>query len=190
MGSNPISPTLVLDTPPLQALHRCDALRLLARAYGEVWVPRAVYEETQRSLSEKSGGSARVPDLEAHAWVRTGDIDEEEIAGAGAAAVRSRRSTQEYQWLGRKIDRPELEAILLAKRLSSPVVLEEARGCSCAHDFGVVTQCAADVLVALEDAKFLTDADVRAKRVLETGYDNRELEWLSRRAYPWRPSAR
>jgi predicted nucleic acid-binding protein len=178
---------LVIDTAPLQALHRADALRVLERAYGEVWVPRAVHFETQRSLVGKSGGPRRVPDLDAHAWIRIGEVDDDEIARAGATLARARRSTHEYHWLGRKIDRPALEAILLAKRLSSPVVMEEARGVDCAREVGVATLCTADVLVALEDAALFDDADARAKAVIATGYDNRELEWLSRRAYPWRP---
>lgn len=114
------------------------------------------------------------------------EVSDEELAKAGATFHAPRRTTCAYAWEGRLIDRPELEAVLLARRLSGRIVMEDDAGIKSARAVGVVVMGVAEILDEMERAGHFSDADVRARAILATGYHSQKLEWLSRRAWPTR----
>lgn len=182
MGSNPISSTeltakLVLDSSPLQALHRCGALSLLSGAYAEVWLPGAVEDETRRSHAEL--GDGRVPDLDRYPWMRIARFEDDQLAAAGAVVLKAYRATTRYRVGERQVDRPELEAVLLAARLGAFIVIEDNKGLLCARDANVVAIGTADVLCDLETRAHLADATVFAQAIRDTGYHTRDLAYLA-----------
>lgn len=177
MGSNPISPTIVLDTSPLQALFRVDVLSQLRGIFARTLVPRAVFDETQASLSLTAAG--RVPNLEDFGWIEVRALTDEDIASAGAVPIKARRSSTTYRWLDRRIDRPELEAVLLAKLTAGRALIEDRNGVKCARDSSVPVVSVADLLIELERDHHLGNAAALASKILETGYYSRGLWWLS-----------
>lgn len=186
MGSNPISPTIILDTSPLQALYRAGVLPVLRNVFDRILMPRAVYDETVASLPLAVPG--RVPDLTDFPWIEVSEVPDTELAEAGAALVGKRRASELYRWFNRQIDRPEVEAIILAKRHGSPVVIEDNNGVKCALDFGVAVVNVADLLVEMERRHQIPDARACAAAILATGYYSKELRWLSwRRSQPGAP---
>lgn len=180
MGSNPISPNLVADTSTLQGLHRGGALEVLRERGFSLSVPEAVAGETREYFSRI--GAARVPDLDSAPWIQRVVMSDAELAASGATLVGSRRGTTEHLWRGRRVQRPELEAILLAKREGATLVIEDARAVRCAE---LATVPIANVATVLRDlarggAFSIEEAARRAKAILATGYSGKELEWLSR----------
>ena len=99
--------------------------------------------------------------------------------------TKSRRSSETYKWFDRTIGRPEIEAIILAKRASARAVIEDSNGIRCAIDFGVHTVDVATLLIELERERHIENAQVRAATILATGYYSRELWWLSMGLRTW-----
>lgn len=120
-----------------------------------------------------------VPRLELFPWIGRVTVSDEEIAQAGAVLIRNRRSTERYQWFDRYVDRPEVEAVLLAKRESALAVIEDSNGVKCANDLGVQVVNVADLLLELESQGHIPDAQISAERIMETGYYSKELRWLA-----------
>src|ERR1700681_3078439 len=111
MGSTPIPPILVLDSSPLQGLYRGGALEPLGELFPQLMVPGAVGAETRRYHAEP-GSAGRVPDLDGHPSIATVPVRDAELEAAGARLIGPHRDTQLYEWRGRRIQRPELEAVL------------------------------------------------------------------------------
>ena len=174
---------LVFDTSPLQALHRAGALPNLRAAVERVLIPQAVRNETVASLPLSPPG--RVPNLDEFPWIGVEHVGADDIASAGAVLAGSRRAVEVYRWFNRTIDRPEVEALVLARRVSGRAVMEDRNGVKCALDFGVPAIGVADLLVELERAGHLVDAQASAKTILETGYYSRQLWWLSQGLRTW-----
>ncbi len=175
---------LVVDTSPLQALHRCGALALLEPAFEEVWVPEAVRDETRASRA--ISGAEKVPDLDAHPFIRIGHVGGEELAARGAVEVGRNRGRARFQWMGKNIDRPELEVVALAERLGAVALVEDAKGMRCARARAVPITDSARVLCDLEAAGLIADAAALAKTILATGFYTEELLFLSRGIRPKR----
>jgi len=143
-------------------------------------LPPAVGEETRGSFLR--AGGERVPDLRAHPWIRIGPVGDGALAAFGATLLGPRRHTVEYSWRGFRLDRPELEAVLLAHRAGATLLIEDDGGVRCARLCGVRVTGVAAVLRDLCRAGRLdlAEAGRRARAILETRYHSRELEWLSR----------
>ena len=191
MGSNPISSTttlirLVLDSSPLQALHRCDVLRLLPAAYAMARVPGGVVAETRLSLA--TSGPARVPALADLPAIEHEQVGDDELAALGAVFLKEYRATTLYQVKGRQIDRPELEVVALALRHGALAVLEDAAGIRTARDFGVEVVGTAALLCDLEVRGFIADAIACAQQIRQTGYHTHDLQFLASgsKRPPWR----
>jgi len=143
-------------------------------------IPSAVEEETRGSFLR--AGGEKVPDLVAHPWIRIEPVRDEELAAFGATPLGPRRHTLEYSWRGYRLDRPELEAVLLARRVGATLLIEDDGGLRCARLCGVAVTGVAAVLRDLCRAGRLdlAEAGRRARAILDTRYYSRELEWLSR----------
>lgn len=120
-----------------------------------------------------------VPNLDEFPWIEAVPVADSELAAEGAVLVSTRRSSETFTWFSRRIDRPEAEAVLLAKRQSAPLVIEDHKGVRCAADFGVAVVKVVDLLLTLEQAGLIPNAQESAARILATGYHSRELWWLS-----------
>lgn len=179
MGSNPISSTvlrLVFDSPPLQALHRSGLLDLVARAY-QAAVPISIADETARS--REASGPDRVPDLAAHPQIATVEVGDDELRAAGATFLKAHRATSIYTIDGRQIDRPELEAVLLAQRTRAVVVAEDLAAVRTAAGLGVACVGTAELLCDLELRQLIADAVATAKAIRATRYGGDDLVLLA-----------
>lgn len=99
-------PEVVVDTSPLQYLHRLKLLDLLRHQYGNVVVPEAVVREIQSGAAL----AADVPDISVLAW-----IHEQTVA---ASSVRKVLAT---------LGRGEREVIALALHKVEPLVVLDDR---------------------------------------------------------------
>jgi predicted nucleic acid-binding protein len=158
-------------------------LPIIRTAYARTLVPRAVFEETRASLPLTAAG--RVPNLDEFPWIQVVSIPEDDLALLGAVPAKPRRSSEVYKWFDRTIDRPEIEAIVLAKQRSARAVIEDNNAVRCAADFGVQTVDVAGLLLELEREHHIEDAQARAASVLATGYHSRALWWLSTGLRTW-----
>lgn len=174
---------LVVDTATLQALHRGDLLAIVATAFDGLTIAGAVAEETKRARAATD--AARVPDLAEHARIVVAAIDDAAIEASGAVVIKPSRATTLYKFLGRQIHRPELESVLLGKRASIRLVMEERNGVKCAADLGVSVVGVADLIAELERSGHVPDARARARRILQSGFDGQKLRWLARGVPPY-----
>jgi predicted nucleic acid-binding protein len=188
VGSTPSSPILVLDTSTLQALHRGEVLSALHGANRALIVPGGVAAET--ACSREIEGSDRVPDLASLPFIRVVEVKDEELERAGAQLVGPRRRTTSYRILGGTVDRPELEAVLLAASERARLVLEDAKGRSLAARMGVAVTDVSDLLVELEADGAIDDSPAVARRILATNYGSDRLTWLARDCHPLRNRTR
>ncbi|MEZ4398759.1 MAG: hypothetical protein R3B06_01980 [Kofleriaceae bacterium] len=168
---------MVLDSPPLQALHRCGALTILSDAYAAVVVPHAIVEETDRSRIIE--GAARVPDLADYPAIARQAVDDRSLASAGAVFVAPMRSTTEYLVGEHKIDRPELEVVLLARDLPAMAVVEDKAAIRVAEKLDVCVVGTAELLYDLELLGFLDDAVAAAQAIRATKYHTNDLQLLA-----------
>ncbi|HVV84101.1 MAG TPA: hypothetical protein VHE35_13595 [Kofleriaceae bacterium] len=177
--------SLVFDSPPLQALHRCGALAIAAAAYDAV-VPRSIAEETARSRTIE--GEARVPELAAYAGLSVRAVDDELLAEAGAVLIGEARATTEYRLDVHRIDRPELDVLLLARRLGGAALVEDKAAIRVARKLAVPVVGTAQVLCDLERRGLLDDAAAAAKTIRATKYLTKDLVLLASgvRLRPWR----
>ena len=181
---------LVLDSPPLQALHRCGVLSVLAAAYGEIAVPSEVVAETRRSREHV--GDAKVPDLAQHPWLTIVEVTDDELTAAGAQLLKAHRATSRFRMGERQVDRPELEVVLVARARAARAVLEDKKGVLCAADAGVAVVGTAELLCDLELRGHVTDAVALAAAVMATGYHTPDLRLLASgsRREPWKTPLR
>lgn len=169
--------TLVFDSPPLQALHRCGALALVAEAYAAVVVPESIAAETARSRAIE--GMARVPDLTAHPAILTQVVGDELLTAAGALLIGDARATTAYRLDVHKVDRPELEVVLLARQLGAVAVVEDKAAIRVARKLMVPVVGTAHLLCDLEVRGLLDDAVVAAQAIRATKYLTKDLILLA-----------
>jgi hypothetical protein len=189
VGSNPISSTvvrLVFDSPPLQALHRCGVLSRVQTTYATVAVPASIAVETARS--REASGPERVPDLAGHPAIRAINVDDAELIAAGATFLKAHRSTSIYTIDGRQIDRPELEAVLLARRMAAIVVAEDLAAVRTAAGLNVPCVGTAELVCDLELRRLIDDAVATAQMIWATRYRSDDLKLLA--SGTWRRSWR
>jgi predicted nucleic acid-binding protein len=170
-------PILVADTSPLQALHRGGALPSLSVLYDAIWLPDAVRIEMVGSLQRS--GAAKVPQLAHLPWLRFGNVSDEDLHRVGALHVGPGARARFGVGAPRlRIDRPELEVILLAERLRGVALVEDREGLRLAQMRGVPVVSTADVLTQLDLAGVLP-ARAAAQRILATGYITPQLRALA-----------
>lgn len=177
---------MVLDSPPLQALHRCGALALLPGAYAAVVVPQSIADETTRSRAIE--GAERVPDLLDHPAIAVQAVGDELLTAAGAVLIGEARATTEYRLDVHKVDRPELEVVLLARQLGAVAVVEDKAAIRVAQKLTIPVVGTAQVLCDLEVRGLLNDAVVAAQAIRATRYLTKDLVLLASgvRLRPWR----
>lgn len=169
--------SLVLDSPPLQALHRCGALALLPGAYAAVVVPRSIADETARSRAIE--GADRVPELAEHPGVAIRVVDDETLTAAGAVLLGTVRSTTQYRLDVHRVDRPELEVVLLARQLGAVAVVEDKAALRVAHKLAIPVVGTAQLLCDLERRGLLGDAVTAARTIRATKYLTKDLVLLA-----------
>jgi leucyl-tRNA synthetase len=178
MGSTPIPPTIVLDTSPLQGLFRGGVLGLLVEECRTVAIPTAVEQET-RAYRRRVADRTRVPDLDEHAGIHVVPIADEDLAAAGAGPLGAYKGTHRYRWRGRDLERPELEAILVAQAKGATLVIEDEIAVRLAREVGLPVASTASLLSALEEAGRIPSAAERARIILASGYHQEDLVRLA-----------
>lgn len=175
----------VLDTSPLQALHRAGVLTALRELYpGGIYLPGSVDAQTRSALA--SFGPALVPSLDELTWIRSRVVSEEALnAHMSPPAERPRRAREKrtagLQCHGYSIDREEFEVVVLALDLGAVAITDDHSGLRAAFHLGVPTETTYEVLVALSGAH-LVDAQVPdlLARIKATGYHPTEKRARSR----------
>ncbi|RLI26361.1 DUF3368 domain-containing protein, partial [Candidatus Bathyarchaeota archaeon] len=115
-GGKPV----VSNSSPLIWLAKVGRLALLKALFGEVVVPRRVYEEAV--LRKPSADSILIGKAVEDGWLRVSD---EVMEGASVLADRS------------GIHLGEAEAVLLAQKLGADLIIDEREGSATAQIFGV-----------------------------------------------------
>lgn len=168
--------TLVFDSPPLQALHRCGVLGRLITAH-RVVTPKSVALETARSRDVEGGD--RVPDLSEHPDLAVHTVADDLLSSTGAVLIGEARATTQHRLDAHKIDRPELEVVLLARELHAFAVVEDKAALRVASKLAVRVVGVAELLCDLEVRGVLVDAVDAAKAIRATRYHTRDLVLLA-----------
>ncbi len=178
MGSNPIPSILVFDTSTLQGAYRGGVLDALRASGAGVLLPKAVAEET-RAYHARPGAAGRVPDLDAYPWIASVEVTDDELRAAGAVLVGSHRETRRFRIDGRLIERPDLEAVLLAAARKAALVIEDDVPRRLARERGIDVLGVAALLERLHATGDLCDPRGAARKILATGYHQEDLLLLA-----------
>jgi len=111
---------VVSNSSPLIWLAKIGKLKLLKTVFGGVIVPKRVYEEA--TLDKQSADSVLIDKAVEDGWIK---VSEEEMEEASILADRS------------GIHLGEAEAILLAQKLRTELIVDEREGSATAQIFGV-----------------------------------------------------
>ena len=95
---------IVSNSSPLIVLSRINRLSLLRDLFGEIHIPRAVYEEVVRGRK-----GAEIVD---NKWIKIKNIKDQDFA----------------EYLSKMIGKGEAEAIILAKENKSKLLIDDAQG--------------------------------------------------------------
>jgi predicted nucleic acid-binding protein len=95
---------IVSNSSPLIVFSRINRLSLLRDLFGEIHIPRAVYEEVVRGRK-----GAEIVD---NKWIKIKDIKDKDFA----------------EYLSKMIGKGEAEAIVLAKEYKSKLLIDDAQG--------------------------------------------------------------
>jgi len=148
-----------------------------------VLIPEGVAQET-RAYFESHPESGRAPDLDAVSWLEVVEVPAADLLGAGAQLVGPHKSTEKYRFHDKDVQRPELEAILLAAQRKAELVIEDGDGAACAVRAGVPKiWTTASLLVAMEQGGHLESAQASARKIQATGYHQADLMQLAGLAY-------
>ena len=140
-------------------------------------LPRGVIDETARSRVGQ--GAERVPDLHQHPAIEACDIDDAALASVGAVFVGQARQTTEYRLDVHRIDRPELEVVLLARQRGGFAVVEDKAALRIAGKLAVPVVGTAELLCDLEVRGLLPDAVAAAQVIRATKYLTKDLILLA-----------
>lgn len=130
---------VVSNASPLIWLAKIGKLLLLKTIFGEVIVPRKVYEEA--TLEKRSADSVLIGKGVEKGWIK---ISEEEMEEASVLAEVS------------GIHLGEAEAILLAQKLGTELIIDEREGSTTARMFGVRPMGTIAVLLLALGKDYLT----------------------------------
>ncbi len=108
------------NSSPLIWLAKIGKLTLLKTVFGEVIVPKKVYEEA--TLDKQSADSVLISKAVEDGWIK---VSEEKMGEAKVLADRS------------GIHLGEAEAIILAQKLRTELIIDEKEGSATAQIFGV-----------------------------------------------------
>jgi predicted nucleic acid-binding protein len=95
--------TVVANSTPLIALARIDRLNVLQEMFGDILIPRAVYNEVATDSKKRSGSS----EVEQCAWIKAVDIARSDL----------------LDFLIVTVDAGEAEAIALAREIKADLLL-------------------------------------------------------------------
>ncbi len=95
-------PDVIVNTSPLQYLHRLGLLNLLERRYGTIIVPEAVAREIEAGRA----AGANVPDLSAVPWIGV-----ESVAAGALQRVTTALGPGEREVLGLSLQKPDPLAV-------------------------------------------------------------------------------
>ena len=147
-----------------------------------VLIPWAVEDETKRSFVGE--GPARVPDLGALPEIQMRTLEPSDFDNVGAVLLGNYRATEKFALGERRIDRPELEVVLLARKLNCLAVVEDRKGVGLARSFGLTIATTAQVLVDLENLGALANAMHAAQEIRATRYNHADLVRLANGVRP------
>ncbi len=189
MCAQKIADVAVLDSSPIQALHRGAVLSHLGTLFERPMLCRSVADET--TWSHRKCGPKLVPDLKAHPELAVCAVSNDVLRATmvtlfrvydhrnfGRRASKNPPEVVEYQgkfyaWVGKKIlthSIPDLEVVVLAKQLSGVVIADDGRLIRAAADLQVATMTTREVIASLVSAGAIADASAVLAKIEATGY--------------------
>ncbi len=138
------------DASPLIALARIERLGLLQQLFGKVLIPKAV--ERELCLDSGRPGSRTLSAAKQDGWVQTEDVRE---------APSALKST---------VDQGEAEAIILAKRHSALLLIDETRGRAAARSEGVRVFGSGTVLIRAQQEGLVPKVAPELRKLSAAGY--------------------
>jgi leucyl-tRNA synthetase len=173
---------LVLDISTLQGLFRAGALDFLKTAFASVSIPEAVNAAT-RHYYEQPGGAERAPDMSRYSWIQVVKVSDQELIAAGGEPAGTHRGSERYKWKKQDIDRREFEAVIVAKARNAILLTETAAAATCARELGLEVWSLARMLRALQQDGHFNDARERAKKIIDTNFNQGDLRRLAGEDY-------
>ena len=140
------------NSSPLIHLARSDALGLLKEIFGEVAIPRAVYQEVvERGKELKLPDASKVEFAMKAGWIRLVRLKKEKL--------------REAKELGRCFDlgRGEIEAIMLAKQINTLLLIDERPARRVASTLGIKNVGTLGVILRAVELGMLNKEKVREK---------------------------
>ena len=124
--------TVVSDATPLIAFAKLDGLSWLQQLFGEIYIPKAVYEE----VAIAGAGRVASTEVQSATWIQ----------------VRSVLKRDQVSILLTQLDLGESEAIVLAQEIEADwLLMDEVRGRSVAHALGLPVIGTVGLLVMAKD---------------------------------------
>lgn len=144
------SGVVVADAGPLIGLTRTGKVELLRCLFGRVLVPPAV--ESELSIGQSRPGSQTLAAAMECGWLTVSPV------------------AQIPPHLSAVLDRGEAEAIILAKRESVSLLIDESRGRAAARYEGVSVFGTGAVLLRAKEEKFISDVRAELEALRNVGY--------------------
>lgn len=147
----------VSNSTPLIALSKIGKLDLLREYFGEIYIPREVYDEVV-TRGGRLSGAEEVASLE---WIKVVDVN-------NIVAVES---------LGLVLDKGEAEAIVLAKEKGDLLIIDDGDGRRTAESLDIkITGTIGILLIASKDGKL--DLKKKLDELIKVGFrlGNKEYE--------------
>lgn len=150
----------VVDSTPLIYLAKIGRLELL-KVYSEVFIPRAVYEETVSKGLKKGFLDAEIIKRE----IEKGAVKLKELSG------KQQKEAQELTKFA-EIDAGEAESIVLARHLNSELLLDDLVAQGVAKTLGLEPLWTTSFVLKLLGAKRLQKKEARKiiEKLVDTGY--------------------
>ena len=143
---------VVSDTTPLIGLASIGRFELLRKLFGEIYIPRAVYDETVVFGREK-GGAKR------------------EVSGAKWVKVKEVKDRLAVEVLLDELDLGEAEAIVLAREVNADwVLMDEKKGRRKLEQLGLQKIGTIGILLKAKEKGYIATLRPELERLRENGF--------------------
>ena len=130
---------IITDAGPLIALAKVDLLSIFKKSSFEFWAPQAVIREATADGSKP--GAAAIQDAVASHWIQEKTVEHDDL----------------YFSLRKLLDEGEAEAISLANRNSTAVLIDETRGRKVAQRKNIPVLGTAALLIHAKEEGFIPE---------------------------------
>ena len=145
-----VNPYLVSDSSPIIIFARSNNLSILKAVVGCLIIPRAVYAE----VVEEGKGFRETEEIKKASWIKVGYVE----------------ASEEMDALPRNLGGGEKEAIILAKKLNIPILLDDLRTRKEAKRQGLKVVGSLSIIYIAKRKGLISSAKELLDLLIESGY--------------------